>query len=261
MPMTEPTECPVRPTGMRRVRWVAAVALLAVVAGCGSAGDGSGGSSAPGAGRIAGGCPVSSAVVRHAPVLARADLDGDGRTDSLAVTGPRGACRDTLVAHVGDRVASLPLGRVRLDPASVTLVQLPGRRGLLVSARQAHPRGGFQVHLFGYEAGRLRELLDRHGNPLVPFVATDAGATPASAGCGHDAVVVDQAVTHRPAGLVPTWDVRRTSYTVSGARVTGERSRTVASGLTPARLRQRFPDLVGHVLFRDCAAAAPLAAS
>lgn len=248
-----------RPTGMRRVRWVAAVALLALVAaGCGSAGEGS---SAPGAGRIAGGCPAASAVVRHARVLVRADLDGDGRADTLAVTGPHGACRDTLVAHVGDRVASLRLGRVRLDPASVTLVQLPGRRGLLVGARQAHPRGGFQVHLFGYGSGRLRELLDGQGNPLVPFVATDAGATPVSAGCGHDAVLVEKAVTHRPAGLVPTWDVRRTSFTVSGARVTGERSRTVASGLTPARLRQRFPNLVGHVLFRDCAAAAPLTAS
>jgi hypothetical protein len=250
---------------MRRVRWVAAVALLAVVAGCGSAGNGigagSGGSSARGTGRIAGGCPVASAVVRHARVLVRADLDGDGRADTLAVTGPHGACRDTLVAHVGDRVSSLRLGGARLDPASVTLVQLPGRRGLLVGARQAHPRGGFQVHLFGYGSGRLRELLDRHGNPLVPFVATDAGATPVSAGCGHDALVVEQAVTHRRAGLVPTWDVRRTSYTVSGAQVTGERSRTVASGLTPARLRQRFPDLAGHVLFRDCAAAAPLTAS
>lgn len=210
---------------------------------------------------------MDSPAVRRARVLVRADLDGDGRPDTLSVTGPSGPCPDTLVAAVGGRHASLRLGgRLgghRLAPGSVTLVQVPGRRGLLVGARETRPHGGFQLHLFAYADGHLGELRDRGGSPLVPAVPTgvvapDAGPVPVSAGCLRRSIVVVQAVPHRPRGATLAWDVRRTRYTVSGARVTGQHTTGVARDVPPARLRSRYPDLVNHVLFRRCAAATPL---
>lgn len=240
---------------MTRLVWLL---VVLVVAGCGSAGSPAP-SAAPSSGTtIAGGCPAASAL-RTARVLTRADLDGNGRLDTLALTGRHGRCPDTLVAKVGSRYASLALGGVRLSPAAPMLVQVPGRRGLLVAARESHPRGGFQVHLFGYAGGRLAEVVDRQGNPVVPFVATDTGPAPVSAGCGRRSIVVVQALAHQPAGGGFAWDVRRTTFTVSGAGVTDQRSARVAHDLQPQQLRTRFPDLVHHVFFRDCAAATPLA--
>lgn len=244
----------------RRGLLLAALVVAApVVAGCGSSGGDHAPSGTHTAGAtIVGGCPAAGAL-RAARVLARADLDGDGHADTVALTGRRARCADVLVAKVGDHYASLALGRVRLSTAAPVLVQVPGRRGLLVAPRESHPRGGFQLHLYGYADGRLAELRDRQGNPVVPFVATDTGPAPVSADCGPRSIVVEQAVAHRPPGIAFAWDVRRTTYTVSGARVAGQRSVEIADNVLPQQLKSRFPDLVHHVFFRDCAAAAPLA--
>ena len=242
---------------MRPARLLLLPVLVVVLAGpaaCGSAGRAPASPATP---TIAGGCSVRSAAVRHARALVRADLDGDGRPDLLSLTAGTGPCRNTRVARIGHHDASLALGRTRLATGSVTLVEVPGRRGLLVVAREPR-RHGFQPHLFAYAAGRLGELRDRNGSPVVPFVGAGAAATPVTAGCARRGIVVEQAVLHRPRGVVVTWDVRRTTYAVSGTRVVGRQATRVADNVLPPRLRQRRPDLVHHVLFRNCAAAAPL---
>ena len=221
--------------------------MAGFLAGCGSAGP-----------TDAGGCTAQTRSVRDARVLVRADLDGDGRSDRLGVTGDSGPCPDALVARVGHGFATLALGRRHLVPSAVTLVQLPGRPGLLLSAREARPHG-FQLHLYAYSGGRLGELRDARGEPVVPFVVTGARSTRVSTSCGRHTIVVERAVAHEPPGVVFAWDVRRTTLTVSGARVSGQHTVEVADNVLPADLAKRYPDVVHQVFFRDCAAATPLA--
>jgi hypothetical protein len=245
---------PVPPAAACALAITLAAGLAAGLAACGDNGEPSG---TQGPATIAGGCATDSAVVRSARVLSRADLDGDGHADTVSLTAARGQCGNTLVAHVGGRFASLPLRSARLTPTSVTLVKVPGRRGLLVAARESHPRGGFQLHLFAYAGHHLAELTTPSGAPIVPFVSSDTDPTPLSTSCGRGTVVVDQGVPHEPPGIAFAWDIHRTVYTVSGARVSGARGRELAASVLPALLPKRFPDLAHHVFFRDCAAASP----
>lgn len=245
---------PVPPVAAGALAITLATGLATGLAACGDNGEPSG---TQGPTTIAGGCATDSAVVRQARVLSRADLNGDGHADTLSLTAARGSCANTLVAHVGGRFASLPLRSTRVTPTTVTLVQVPGRRGLLVSARESHPRGGFQLHLYAYGGHRLVELTTPSGAPLVPFVSSDTDPTPLSTSCGHGTVIVDQGVPHEPPGIAFAWDIHRTVYTVSGTRVTSQRGREIAASVLPALLPKRFPALAHHVFFRDCAAASP----
>jgi hypothetical protein len=210
------------------------------------------------------GCAPAEAIRPHAGdrgarVLSRADLDGDGRPDLLAVGGRASSCPGALLARVGDRYGSLALRGIRLDPQAVTLVRLPGRRGLLVGVREEPSGDAYQLHLYAWGDGRLGELLGRDGRPVLPRVVTGDRPTPVTARCGHGRLVVDRAVAHEPPGVAFAWDVRRTVSTVSGARVIAQRTTEVADNVLPGQLRSRRPDLVHQVLFRGCAAATPLA--
>ena len=51
-------------------------------------------------------------------------------------------------------------------------IDVPGLSGPLVVTRQDHPRGGYQVRVFGADGTAFKEL-QVDGRPLVPFIATD----------------------------------------------------------------------------------------
>lgn len=238
----------------RKVIWLlAATATMSVLlAGCGDGrGDGGGPAADPTPTSTTSWCREQPEGL---PVTLTADLDGDGGPEtvtyvpagrrcpggpSLVVEGSTGE----LHVEVAD---DLPVTRDGL-----AVVRVPGRKGDLVLLTPHHPRGGFQAHLFGFAGDRLEELTD-DGKPVFPFVATDAPSDPLSARCVDGGFEILRARAHQPVGVVPAWDVDRTTYAVEGNEVTRRATTEVADNVLDEQLEKRYGDLVHHRLFANC---------
>jgi hypothetical protein len=237
---------------MRHLAWLAAVLLLA---GCGSA-DGRSGEEAKGADNTdstsatVGKCPADAPAVQVARTIATVDLDGDGTDDAVRMTAPGGECGDTVFARLSSGYVSAPAN----DGPPVTNafgVQLPGRTGQLLVTKSDHPRGGYQLRLYAAVPSGLTEV-QVDGHPLVPFVATDVQEHPFSIECADGGLVLTEAVAHEPIGVVPAWDIKRTTYVVDGTSVQKGTTAEVADNVLTNQLAAKYPDLVKHAAFTTC---------
>lgn len=242
--------------------------LLVLLVGCGStapedAGSGPSGSreaspsasptASPTAAARVGECGPDDEALRQATGLARADLDGDGRPEAVAVTGPDDpGCPATLFARVPGGFVSAPAPAGEPGVTSGFAVRLPGAASDLLVTEQRHPRGGTRTRVYAAADGALAELQDPDGNALVPFVATDTPPAPRSVTCTDEGIAVTEAVAHEPAGVIFTWDVRRTTYAVSGARAVRTGREEIADNVLPGQLRERFPELARAEVLADC---------
>jgi hypothetical protein len=239
--MRHPGPGPLRPA-------VGLAAALLLLGGCGD----------ERAGRPAADSPAASASACAGPqdavhATVHADLDGDGVAETVDYLGDP-TC-PVLRAEVGGKAVTARVpGDTALRQGDLSAVQIPGRTGELVLARQQHPRGGFQARLFGYADGRFAELT-AEGEPIFDFVATDAVTPPTAATCARDGFVVTQARAHQPIGVMPAWDVYRTTYTVDGNTVTKGATSEVADNVLDRQLHQQYGDLLGHDLFAGCVVA------
>ncbi|HSV37680.1 MAG TPA: hypothetical protein VLI04_02870 [Nocardioidaceae bacterium] len=179
-----------------------------------------------------------------------ADLDGDGEQESLALVD-EGACH-LLVGRNG----TTPLETQTLelsDTAGIKVVTLIGtERQLLLLSGESAGRGGFQPYLVGEENGVIA-LVEAQGSPLIPFVATDGGALPSTARCNDSGGIdVVEARPSEPAGVIPTWDVTTTSYTLEG-NIASPAAQNVDEGVDDELLREQQPDLfTSGLLLGDC---------
>jgi hypothetical protein len=183
-----------------------------------------------------------------------ADLDGDGTQEEISYVPPGQQCpgRASLVADVdGDTVRAELSGDLPVTAGDLSAVRIPDRDGDVVLVTAQHPRGGFQAHLFGYADDTLAELTV-DGKPVFPFVATDTLSSPLAARCIDGGFEVTQARAHEPVGVVPAWDVDRTTYTVDGITVTAGATAEVADNVLDDQLRSQYRSLVQHALFEDC---------
>lgn len=198
-----------------------------------------------------GSCRAGNPALSSARTLTSADLDGDGSPERVRLTTPGGACGNTLFARLGRGYVSAPLADPLPVPSAQALRLRPDQ-AQLVAVRQVHPRGGFGYRVYAYGEGKLRELTD-HGNPLVPFVATDAGdPMPLSADCADGRLTVTSAQRQQPPGIVAAWKVTRTTYDVAGGGVTGEQTRQVDDNALDASLDRSYPGLRQHRMFQHC---------
>ena len=232
------------------------VAVLCLAA-CGSSEtEKSGGSAAKDttASAKVGQCPADSPAVVSARTIATADLDGDGKSEAVKLTAADGDCANVVFARVGEGFVhvQLPVGGPPLSKAFA--VEVPGREGALLVTRQDHPRGGFQLRLYAAGPDGLAELkTDDHA--IVPFVALDVQERPLSVDCADGGVVLTEAVAHKPAGVMFTWDIQRTTYAVEGGAVTAGEPEKIADNVLPQQLRSKYPELVDYSAFESCRAA------
>jgi hypothetical protein len=227
------------------MRWSSAVlgVMALTLVGCGStaADKPAASSSAPGVESC-----VTNSVIDASRTLAPVDLAGSGAPAGVNFYVGSGDCKNLLLATLDGKVRALEtpvdlsLGRV-----SVRAITVPGRKGQLLLAVAKHPRGGFQVYLFGYAAGKLAQLT-LHGRPVVPFVATDTG-TQLATHCSRNGIQVDTAKFRSG-----SWTVFRTTYAIAGTEVTSKGRKVERSGLDDAKLEQQYSSLSRHDLFEDC---------
>jgi hypothetical protein len=235
---------------------VAVLASCLLLAGCGSATKPEGAGQAPAGHEAAakvGRCPADAPAVVGARTVTRADLDGDGRAEAVKLTAADGDCPHLLFAKVSGRYvdAQLPVDAPAVSRAYA--VEVPGREGDLVVTRQDHPRGGYQLRLFGAGPEGLVELRDGE-HPLVPFVALDVQEHPLSVDCTDGGVELTEAVAHEPPGVVFAWDIKRTTYAVHGSEVTPGTPEEIADNVLPRQLEAKYPELVEHRAFESCRA-------
>jgi hypothetical protein len=236
-----------RPIGMRKWAFALVLAVPLLLTGCGDSDNSDTGADPGDEASLA--CTSRA----DAPEI-HVDVDGDGTADSVRVDGAAldGSCQDAVVADVGGHEVAAPLEYgLPVSSGDLAGVRLPGRSGDLVLITAQHPRGGFQAALFGYADGELAELTV-DGASVFPFVATDTNSTPLAARCVDGGFEVTQARAHEPVGVVPAWDVDRTTYTVAGNTVTGGTTTEVADNVLDKQLRSRYGNLVEHALFEDC---------
>ncbi len=216
--------------------------LIASTAACGNRG-----SSAPAAQAT----PAGVCTQPHGTVLRTvADLDGDGKPDQLTYYPAVGACHAYLAADIGDAQLTATIGGSLADvpvrASDLAVIRLPGHSGNVLLLRQAHPRGGDVVTLFGYAQGSFAALTSS-GTPVFDFVATDAMTTSYSARCtarGFDVL--------RGSLSGQRWTVTRTSYGVSGNAVTADATAQVASGLSDGEFQRRYAAVAHGDLFTGC---------
>lgn len=238
-----------RPIAMKRL-WIGALGLTLacamLLAGCGQEGRSSGPDEAT----------PKSAECTLAPNadhagLVSLDLDGDGTQETPVVLGGTGACANHLVVDVSGSTADLDLGTVTLEPKAHA-IRLKGRTGDILVARQTHPRGGFQTHLYGYADGHLEEITV-DGAPMLPFVATDTPPSPSVADCtSAGTVVFTVARAHTPPGVVYAWDLDETTYTITGNAAHKKGTRESRDNVLEKQLHTERPDLFAHEMFQSC---------
>lgn len=237
-----------RRIGVKRFVGYGLLAILLV--GCGS--DGGGDAQDLSAGESS---PTSTCVasLRPGPGLGvEADLDGDGTAERVQVTPPSTGCPLVVSADVDGPVA-VSVAEDLPDVAAIGAVAIAERDGQIVLVKLSHPRGGFQVRLFGYDGGELAELTDG-GEPVLPFVATDAPTHYLAARCTSDGLEVTEALAHEPIGVVPAWDIYRTSYIVDGNTLTAGDRTEVADNVLDEQLENKYTDLMHYRLFENCKA-------
>jgi hypothetical protein len=233
---------------MRTTSLVTLLVAGLLVSGCGSNGSDEPVGTAPSAA-----CP---SVRDDAVVVLRADLDGDGVREPVEFLPGTAHCAPLLSATVAGHTSSTPLDDdlpVRAEQSFA--ISVPGRTGEVAVVRQEHPRGGFQVVLLGWSSAGV-STLGVDDRPIVPFVATDTEPSPLTARCVQNGIEVDVARRHEPIGVVPAWDVDRTSYTLNGTSTTAGPTQEIADNVLEKELRTKYADLVDHRLFTNCRAAA-----
>ncbi len=241
-----------------------AALVLVLLAGCGSVaeqGSGDAGGSRPSASSTPStpspsssaqpGCTPDEGATRSVTPLASVDLDGDGTSEPVGLTGAEDPCPGHLVAELGGAEVSVSLPVDEPPVSSAFAVALPGRVGQLVVTRQDHPRGGFQTRVFALDADGLAQL-EADGRPLVPFVATDVQEHPVSIDCGENLITVTEAVAHEPPGVMFAWDVKQTAYALQGVTVTAGPTREIADNVLPSQLKRRHPELARNAVFPSC---------
>jgi hypothetical protein len=247
-----------RPTTMlltkRSIAMLSGLLLTGLAAGCGS--------SAPSGAGAAGDspaswhdCTVDDFGTAGQPLGSLETPDGSAKV--RLVEPGEGPCAGGLVVRTGSGVDGVDVSGLDLDASSAHVVHLRGSGGegprdLLLVEGGAHPRGGFQPHLFTTYGGLHEVTVD--GNPLLPFVATDGGGAPATARCGDDGTVeVLTATTSEPPGVILAWDVQRTTYRIdeTGAEELG--SAQVRDHAADPVLRKELPQLFSpDGFFADC---------
>jgi hypothetical protein len=231
------------------------VAVLLVLAGCGSAGSSEdsakAGSDAAKGSTMVGDCAADSAQVTGAKTLVSADLDGDGTSEAVKLTTPGGDCSNTLFAKLGAGYLATVVPTE--PPVSSAFAVDPGSGGQLVVMKADHPRGGYQLRVYAADSDKLVELKP-DGKTLLPFVATDVQEHPWSIDCSADGLVFTEAVAHEPVGIAPAWDIKQTTYTLDGTTLTKGTTEEVADNVLPNELDQKYPDLVKHSAFKSCRA-------
>lgn len=237
-----------RPSGMTLRALTILLAVLSLTAGCGNedpvADDGDGQfASAPA-------CPSTSDGTAD---VARADLDGDGTPDTIAYHPSTGSCGPYLSAAVSAEETTTTLDDdLAVESDGSFAVRIPGRSGDIAVLRQEHPRGGFQIVLVAWSAGAGLSTLTVDDHPVFPFVATDTESTPLTARCVEGGIEITQARRHAPIGVVPAWDVERTTYVVNGTSATAGPAQEVADNVLDQQLGAKYADLVHHRLFENC---------
>lgn len=187
-----------------------------------------------------------------APTLVVADVDGDGAPDNVQYLAGSGDCARVLFARADAKRRGVKVtGDAPVESRDADAVAIPGRKGALVLLVQLHPRGGFQARLFGYAHGSLEELTV-HGEPVFPFVATDVLSHPIAARCVEGGFEVTEGRAHEPIGVVPAWDVFRTTYRVDGNTVTKGATTEVADNVLEKDFRATYAELVRGALFENC---------
>lgn len=248
-----------RPTRMRTLGAALTAATLGFgLAACGSGtepGQQPGTTSAPDA-SLFGDCRADDPTFDTADVVAEADIDGVAAKNEIAYVpaDAGGPCANALFTTFEGDPSAVSLGETVLDPDSVEVIALKGSdRQLLLTRGEAHPRGGFSVHLYGGVDGRIGEVL-AGGEPLVGFVATDGGAAPATATCTTDGGLATlTGATSEPPGVILAWDVWRTTYALDGNTAEVSSKKQVADHQADPLLRDEMPELFDpEALFTDC---------
>ncbi|MDQ6641423.1 MAG: hypothetical protein M3Y66_02895 [Actinomycetota bacterium] len=233
---------------MKRRTTLAMASLALLASGCGQ----QAGTSSPtnaAADKVGSCAPGDAGVVHALPVYATLDLDHDGVGNTLMVTRPDSTCPNVMFSKVAGHVTSVDLGSVQLTLDSARRVIVPGHPGDLVAIREVHPRGGFQLHLYGYAGGKLAEVTTPDGAPPMPFVATDTKGGYLSASCIDHGFVLRQAVTHRPPGVVFAWDIKEASYRLDGTTAKPGGVKEIKNNVLDQELAKTYPALVKRQMF------------
>ncbi|MGN6576555.1 MAG: hypothetical protein ACTHKG_12780 [Nocardioides sp.] len=230
--------------------------LAGLVAGCGTAATTSDDPAAGGSSTAWHGCTATDVSQAGRP-LGTLESGSGGSAEVRLVAPGEGPCAGSLVARTDAGVAGVDVSDLDLDASSAHVVHLRGADGdgpqeLLLVEGGAHPRGGFQPHLFTTYGGLHEVTVD--GNPLLPFVATDGGGLPATARCGDGGTVeVLTATTSEPPGVVLAWDVQRTTYRIGDAGVEQIDSEQIEDHAADPVLRKDMPQLFEpDGFFADC---------
>ena len=247
-----------RLTAMRTMPVVICTTVLALgLAGCGTGSESQFPvtTSAPDA-ALFGDCKADDPALGGATVIAEADVDGSGAMNEIAYVpeDAGGPCADALFTTFNGKPSAMSLADAPLDPDSAEVIQLRGTdRQLLVVRGQAHPRGGYMVHLYGAADRRLGEVL-ADGEPVIGFVATDGGMLPATAQCTDDGgIATFTATTHEPPGIVLAWDVTRTTYSLDGNTAKQTSLKQIRTAAADPSLRKEMPQLFEpEGYFADC---------
>jgi hypothetical protein len=196
--------------------------------------------------------PSSAACRGGSMPLVKADLDSDGVLDQVTYAPPAGTCPASLSSSVkGLQRPQAVDWDVPGSAGSAAAVRVPGRTGDLVLLREQHARGGFQAHLYGYADGALKELTVGD-KPVFGFIATDVMTSPTAVTCTDGGFTVTQARAHEPIGVVPAWDIDRTTYAVDGNTVTKGATSEIADNVLDDELERQYADLVKYDFFSDC---------
>jgi len=231
--------------------------LVLGLAGCGTATESSDPATTSASDvRLFGDCGADDPALVDATVIAEADVDGSGAMNEIAyVSGKSGGpCANAIFTTLDGEPSGMSMAASPLDVDSVAVVQLSGTgRQLLMVREQAHPRGGYMVHLFGGADGEFGEVLS-NGEPVVGFVATDGGMPPGTATCTDVAgIAMVTAIADKPPGIVLAWDVTRTTYSIDGNTAKQTSSKVILTAAADPILREENPQLFDpEGFFADC---------
>lgn len=250
--MTEPRIAGLRPSAMQLSATLALATVTLLASGCGQAKPSLGGeasSDAPAADSI-GTCAATDPVIAKAPVVVRADVDGDGAAEDVRMTLLDAThCPNYLFTKIGSHLVGVNLHHASFTGQDLRAVSIPSRQGQLVVARATHPRGGFQTHLYAYADKKLAEVTAPGGDLPIPFVATDTTGGYVSASCTSNGFVVRQAVVHEPPGIVFAWDIRETAYQLDGTTAKPSGTKEIKDNVLDKFLREDYGALVRREMF------------
>ena len=237
-----------RPTSMRTPTTISVLLVLALLGACGAETT----HTEPVRPAQWGDCTLDALETAGGTEVATISDAGTAETTVRLVPPGDGPCAGGLVARSDSGVEGLAAAGLDLDVDSARVVTLAGGDEILLVNGGAHPRGGFQPHVFAFDDG-LHEVLVE-GNPLLPFVATDGGGLPATATCRDDGGIdVLAATTSEPPGVVMAWDVQRTSYRLDGGEATRTGTRQIRDHAADPVLREEMPALFEpDGFFSDC---------